>query len=46
MTESIDLDAYFDRIGYAGPRDASLRTLRELADLHSKTVALQRVSTP
>ena len=27
----IDLDAYFKRIGYTGPRDATLETLRDIA---------------
>jgi N-hydroxyarylamine O-acetyltransferase len=39
-----DLDAYFARIGYPGPRAASLTLLRELVAHHSAAIAL-RTST-
>ena len=45
MNESIDLDAYFARIGYAGPRDASLRTLRALCELHPKAIPFENLDT-
>lgn len=32
--EALDLDAYLRRVGYEGPRDASLATLRALHALH------------
>jgi hypothetical protein len=38
---SIDLDAYFKRVGYYGPRDASLDTLRELHHLHPQAIAFE-----
>ncbi len=39
----IDLDAYFQRIGYAGPRDATLETLRALHLLHPQTIAFENL---
>jgi len=39
----VDLDAYFARIGYAGPRDASLDTLRALHALHPAAIAFEAV---
>lgn len=40
---SIDLDAYFKRIGYGGPRNASLATLRALHDLHPQAIAFENL---
>ena len=39
----VDLDAYFARIGYAGPRDASLSTLRALHGLHPAVIAFEAI---
>ena len=39
----IDLDAYFSRIGYDGPRDASLETLRELHHLHPQAIPFENL---
>ena len=39
----IDLDAYFRRIGYDGPRDASLETLRELHRLHPQAIPFENL---
>lgn len=39
----VDLDAYFDRIGYAGPRDASLATLRALHALHPAAIPFEAI---
>ena len=39
----IDLDAYFRRIGYSGPRAATLETLRELHRLHPQAVAFENL---
>jgi N-hydroxyarylamine O-acetyltransferase len=39
----VDLDAYFARIGYAGPRDASLTTLRALHALHPAAIAFEAI---
>jgi len=39
----IDLDAYFRRVGYDGPRDASLKTLRDLHYLHPQAIAFENL---
>jgi N-hydroxyarylamine O-acetyltransferase len=39
----VDLDAYFARIGYDGPRDASLATLRALHALHPAAIAFEAI---
>lgn len=45
MTEpGIDLDAYFARIGYGGPRDATLQVLRDLHRLHPAAIAFENLS--
>jgi N-hydroxyarylamine O-acetyltransferase len=36
---SLDLDAYLERVGYTGPRTATLDTLRALHRAHASTVA-------
>lgn len=41
---SIDLDAYFKRIGYSGPRAPSLDTLRALHRLHPQAIAFENLS--
>ncbi|WP_337186622.1 arylamine N-acetyltransferase [Phenylobacterium sp.] len=38
-----DLDAYFARIGYDGPRDASLATLRALHRLHPAAIPFEAI---
>jgi N-hydroxyarylamine O-acetyltransferase len=40
---SIDLDAYFKRIGYAGPRDASVATLQTLHNLRPQAIAFENL---
>ena len=40
---SIDLDTYFRRIGYAGPRDASLAALREMHYLHPQAIPFENL---
>ncbi|SAL24899.1 arylamine N-acetyltransferase family protein [Caballeronia telluris] len=40
---SIDLDAYFERIGYDGPREASLDTLAALHRLHPQTIPFENL---
>jgi N-hydroxyarylamine O-acetyltransferase len=40
---SIDLNGYFTRIGYAGPRDASLATLHELHYLHPQAIPFENL---
>lgn len=41
----IDLDAYFARIGYRGPREATLPVLRELHDLHPRAIAFENLDS-
>ena len=38
-----DLDAYFARIGYSGPRDASLGTLRALHAIHPQAIPFENI---
>ena len=40
----LDLDAYLARIGYAGPRRASLEVLRDLHRLHAAAIAFENLS--
>ena len=40
---TIDLDAYFRRVGYDGPREATLATLRELHRLHPQAIAFENL---
>jgi N-hydroxyarylamine O-acetyltransferase len=40
---SIDLDAYFRRIGYSGERKPTLSTLRELHRLHPQAIAFENL---
>ena len=39
-----DLDAYFRRIGYRGPREPSLQVLAELARLHPQHIPFENLS--
>ncbi len=39
----IDLDAYFDRIGYAGPAEPTLEVLRELHLLHPAAIPFENI---
>lgn len=41
---AMSLDAYFKRIGYAGPREASLDVLRELHIRHTQAIAFENLS--
>jgi N-hydroxyarylamine O-acetyltransferase len=43
MTNSLDLDAYTTRIGYAGPRTASLEVLRELHWRHPASIPFENL---
>ena len=45
MSLSIDLDAYFRRIGYSGPRDPTLATLRSLHGLHPRAIPFENLDT-
>jgi N-hydroxyarylamine O-acetyltransferase len=44
MKPVIDLDAYFDRIGYTGPCTAELETLRALHLRHARTIAFENLN--
>jgi N-hydroxyarylamine O-acetyltransferase len=39
----IDLDAYFDRIGYSGPREPTLEVLRALHRLHPAAIPFENI---
>jgi N-hydroxyarylamine O-acetyltransferase len=39
----VDLDAYFARVGYAGPRTAGLETLRALHRLHPAAIPFETI---
>jgi len=39
----VDLDAYFDRIGYGGPREPTLAVLRELHRLHPMAIPFENL---
>jgi N-hydroxyarylamine O-acetyltransferase len=43
MNTSFDLDAYFERIGYSGPRSATLDTLAALHALHPAAIAFENI---
>jgi N-hydroxyarylamine O-acetyltransferase len=40
---SIDLDRYFARVGYDGPRDNSLATLQRLHELHPQAIPFENL---
>ena len=44
MTQPIDLDAYFARIGYAGPREASLPVLKAVHTAHTTTIPFENLT--
>jgi N-hydroxyarylamine O-acetyltransferase len=43
LAQGLDLDAYFSRIGYAGPREASLDVLRAIHGLHPACIAFENL---
>lgn len=43
MTQGIDLDAYFHRIGYKGARSPTLETLRALHRLHPEAIPFENL---
>jgi N-hydroxyarylamine O-acetyltransferase len=45
MSLSIDLDAYFRRIGYSGPRTPTLATLRDLHRLHPQAIPFENLDS-
>jgi N-hydroxyarylamine O-acetyltransferase len=44
MASGIDLDAYFERIGYAGPRSASADTLAAIHLQHPQTIPFENLN--
>jgi N-hydroxyarylamine O-acetyltransferase len=44
MTAAIDLEAYFQRIGYAGERTPTLDTLRAIQLRHTETIAFENLN--
>lgn len=44
MTDSIDLDAYFARIGYAGSREPTLETLQAIVLAHAKAIPFENLN--
>lgn len=44
MSTSIDLDAYFRRIGHAGPRTATLGVLRDIVRSHAEAIAFENLN--
>src|SRR5262245_38213377 len=43
MVQAIDLDVYFERIGYAGPRTPTLESLRALHARHPEAIAFENL---
>lgn len=43
-TEAIDLDAYFQRIGYCGDRTPTLKTLQSIHQHHAKAIAFENLN--
>lgn len=43
MSAAIDLDAYFARIGYSGPREPTLSTLRQILKSHMSRIPFENL---
>ncbi len=43
VAPSVDLDAYFARIGYAGPREPTLETLRAICQKHPDAIPFENL---
>jgi len=41
----LDIDAYLERIGYSGPRSATLATLRALQERHPRAIPFENIDT-
>jgi arylamine N-acetyltransferase len=41
LSETADVEAYFQRIGYAGPHDATLETLADIHLHHPQIVSIR-----
>lgn len=44
-TDAIDLDAYFQRIGYIGERTPTLKTLQSIHQHHAETIAFENLNS-
>jgi N-hydroxyarylamine O-acetyltransferase len=44
MNAAIDLDAYFERIGYSGPRAPTLELLRAIHGRHTQTIPFENLN--
>jgi N-hydroxyarylamine O-acetyltransferase len=44
MTPEFDLDAYFERIGYTGPRRATIDTLEEIHARHPQSIPFENLN--
>ena len=45
ITNAIDLDAYFQRIGYSGERTPTLKTLQSIHQHHAETIAFENLNS-
>jgi N-hydroxyarylamine O-acetyltransferase len=45
VTATVDLDAYFSRIGYSGPREPTLANLRAIHALHPAAIAFENLDS-
>ena len=43
--DEIDLDTYFQRIGYSGDRSATLKTLQALHRYHAISIAFENLNS-
>ncbi len=44
-TDAIDLDAYFQRIGYSGERTPTLKTLQSIQQHHAQAIAFENLNS-
>ncbi|HEY9641470.1 MAG TPA: arylamine N-acetyltransferase [Coleofasciculaceae cyanobacterium] len=44
LSDAIDLDAYFQRIGYLGDRSPTLKTLQAIHQRHAETIAFENLN--
>ena len=44
-TDAIDLDAYFQRIGYSGESTPTLKTLQSLQQHHAQAIAFENLNS-
>lgn len=44
MNSAINLDKYFERIGYEGPTTVSLKTLKALQEKHTQAIPFENLN--